>query len=104
MALLAMAHNIKHIKCLHKLNVTLTIMSLKIPHVEPVCSKKGLNLPISEITFFLGRETIIPSKTPGMALWREHLFALMSRNSQRATAYFGLPPDQVIEVGIQVEI
>ncbi|NUM89589.1 MAG: KUP/HAK/KT family potassium transporter, partial [Bdellovibrionales bacterium] len=65
---------------------------------------KGLELIFSEITFFLGRETVLPSDRPGMSLWREGVFALMSRNAQRATAFFQIPPDQVIEVGIQVEI
>ncbi len=69
------------------------------------CSeKKGLKITLSESTFFLGRETIIPSSEPGMALWREHLFAFMSKNSARPTAYFNIPPEQVMEVGIQIEI
>ena len=66
--------------------------------------KKGLEYPFPEITFFLGRETILPSPEPGMAIWRERVFAFMLRNAQRATAFFQIPPDQVIEVGIQVEI
>jgi KUP system potassium uptake protein len=57
-----------------------------------------------DITYFLGRETLIATSLPGMAIWREHLFAFMSRNSERATAYFNIPGDRVIEVGIQVEI
>ncbi len=64
----------------------------------------GLPITIGDITFFLGRETLIASPNPGMAIWREHLFSFMSRNAQRATAYFNIPADQVIEVGIQVEI
>lgn len=67
-------------------------------------SKQGFEYNFEDITFFLGRETILPSQTPGMAIWREHLFAFMLRNAQRATAFFQVPPDQVIEVGIQVEI
>jgi KUP system potassium uptake protein len=55
-------------------------------------------------TYFLGRETVIASKHPGMMLWREKLFALMSRNASSATAYFCLPPNQVVELGTQVEI
>ena len=66
--------------------------------------KQGFNYNFEEITFFLGRETILPSHQPGMALWRERIFAFMLRNAQRATAFFQIPPDQVIEVGIQVEI
>ena len=67
---------------------------------------KGLGLRIDEedITFFLGRETILVSDHPGMAQWRESLFVLMSRNAVRATAFFRLPPDRVVELGVQVEI
>jgi KUP system potassium uptake protein len=57
-----------------------------------------------ETTYFLGRETVIASKHPGMMLWREKLFALMSRNASSATAYFCLPPNRVVELGAQVEI
>lgn len=67
-------------------------------------NERGVALTLPEITFFLGRETLLASKHPGMALWREHLFVLMSRNAQRATAFFQIPPDQVVEIGIQVEI
>ncbi len=59
---------------------------------------------LAETTYFLGRETVIASKQPGMMLWREKLFALMSRNASSATAYFCLPPDRVVEMGSQVEI
>jgi KUP system potassium uptake protein len=44
------------------------------------------------------------SKSPGMMIWREKLFALMSRNASSATAYFCLPPNRVVELGSQVEI
>jgi len=57
-----------------------------------------------ETTFFLGRETIIPSKKKGMALWREHLFRLMSSNARTATSFFSLPPGRVVEMGMQIEI
>jgi KUP system potassium uptake protein len=57
-----------------------------------------------ETTYFLGRETLIASKRRGMALWREHLFAVMSRNARPATRYFRLPPNRVVELGAQVEL
>lgn len=66
--------------------------------------KQGFTFNFEDITFFLGRETILPSSHPGMAIWRERIFAFMLRNAQRATAFFQIPPDQVIEVGMQVEI
>jgi KUP system potassium uptake protein len=55
-------------------------------------------------SYFLGRETLIPSREPGMAIWREHLFAWMTRNASSAAAYFSLPPNQVIELGAQVRM
>jgi KUP system potassium uptake protein len=58
----------------------------------------------SETTYFLGRETVIPNKHPGMALWRERVFAFMVRNAQPATAHFKLPPERVIEIGAQIEL
>jgi KUP system potassium uptake protein len=54
--------------------------------------------------YILGRETVIASDRPGMALWRERLFTLMSRNAQGATAFFAIPPDRVLEIGSQVEL
>ena len=56
------------------------------------------------MTYFLGRETLIVTKQPGMALWREQLFVLMARNAVRATTFFRLPPERVVELGVQVEI
>jgi KUP system potassium uptake protein len=55
-------------------------------------------------SYFLGRETLIPTKRRGMAIWREHLFASMMRNSSSAATFFSLPPNQVIELGAQVEL
>jgi KUP system potassium uptake protein len=55
-------------------------------------------------SWFLGRETLIPTEEPGMALWREHLFAWMNRNASSASTFFSLPANQVIELGAQVLI
>lgn len=55
-------------------------------------------------TYFIGKEHIIATKTPGMAIWREKIFSLLSRNSQPATAFFQLPASHVIEIGSHVEI
>ena len=57
-----------------------------------------------DATYFLGRETIIATRRPGMALWRERLFAFIARNATTATAYFGIPPNRVVELGEQIEI
>jgi len=65
---------------------------------------KGLVMDESDVTYFLGRETLIATSTPGMALWRERLFVLIARNAVRATAFFRLPPERVVELGVQVEL
>jgi KUP system potassium uptake protein len=57
-----------------------------------------------EASYFLSRQTLVPSRRPGMALWREHLFAAMVRNSQSPMSYFKLPVNKVVELGSQVEI
>ena len=64
----------------------------------------GLSLKPMATSYFLGRETLIASKSPGMALWREHLFSVMSRNARAATSFFGLPPNRVVELGAQIEL
>jgi len=69
-----------------------------------LCKPHGLNFREMETTFFLSRETIIPSERRGLARWRKRLFALMARNAQPANAFFHLPPNRVVELGLQVEI
>jgi KUP system potassium uptake protein len=68
------------------------------------CRARGLDIPMESATFFMGRETVIAADRPGMPLWREALFSFMSRNALRATAFFKIPPNQVFEVGAQVEL
>lgn len=64
----------------------------------------GLDLDWNAVSYFIGRETILPSALPGMSIWREALFAWMSRNASGAMRFFCLPPNRVVEVGSQVEI
>jgi KUP system potassium uptake protein len=63
-----------------------------------------ITFDMMDTSFFLNRETIIPARKPGMALWREHLFAWMSRNAATAMDFFRIPPGRVVELGSQVEI
>ncbi|MBX3052288.1 MAG: potassium transporter Kup [Caldilineaceae bacterium] len=65
---------------------------------------KGLELGMADISYFLGRERLYATSRPGMAIWREKLFALMSRNAISATDFFRLPPNQVVELGTLVEL
>lgn len=75
-----------------------------VPHALRDCRPQGLHLPPEETTFFLSRLTFLATPKPGMALWREHLFVFLTRNSQRSSSYFRIDPDQVIEIGLVVEI
>jgi len=64
----------------------------------------GLSIDPARSSFFLGRETLYATNRPGMAIWREHLFAVMARNARRATSFFKLPREQVIELGAEIEL
>jgi len=75
-----------------------------IGDVLGACRVQSLDIRIEGTTFFLGRETLVTSERHGMAQWRENLFAFMSRNALRATAFFKIPANQVFEVGAQVEL
>jgi KUP system potassium uptake protein len=68
------------------------------------CEEHQLTFNMMDTSFFVARETVIPSQWPGMASWREHLFAWMSRNAIPVTDYFHIPPNRVVELGTQVEI
>jgi KUP system potassium uptake protein len=78
--------------------------SPSVPELFAIAADSDVDLDIDECTFFLGRETLLATERPGMALWRERLFGTMSRNAHRATAYFDIPPDRVMEVGAQIEL
>jgi KUP system potassium uptake protein len=75
-----------------------------VPDILERVSSFGPEVRLEATTFFLGRETLLATERPGMARWREALFSYMSRNALRATAFFKIPPDQVFEVGVQVEM
>jgi KUP system potassium uptake protein len=63
-----------------------------------------LHLDPESTHYFLGRETVRSTERPGMARWREVLYALMVRNASDAAVYFHLPADRVLEIGMRVEI
>jgi KUP system potassium uptake protein len=75
-----------------------------VPEALAGARKKGLEFNEDDVTYFLGRETLIVTKAPGMAMWRERLFVIMARNAVRAISFFRLPPERVVELGVQVEI
>ncbi|MCX6858714.1 MAG: potassium transporter Kup [Verrucomicrobia bacterium] len=135
---MALLHNLKHNKVLHKRIIFFTICVEETPVVDAserlevermdagfwrvqahygfmespniqgilkLCSEYDLEFREMETTFFLSRETVIPKADKcGMNIWQERLFAIMVRNALSATAYFRLPANRVVELGMQVEI
>ena len=64
----------------------------------------GPRYKMMDTSFFLARQTLVASKRPGMAIWREKLFSWMLRNAESAMEFFKLPANRVVELGSQVEI
>lgn len=67
-------------------------------------SRHGLELNLREASFFLSREKLIATNLPGMAIWRERVYAVMVRNAGNVADYFNLPAPRVIELGRRIEI
>jgi len=67
-------------------------------------SKYQLEFDLMETSFFLARDTVVPSKLPGMALWRERLFAWMFQNAAKPSDFFQIPTNRVVELGAKIEI
>ena len=75
-----------------------------VPGALELAALKGLTFRMMETSFFLSRQTLIPKIGPGMALWQEKLFALMSRNASSATTFFKIPANRVVELGTRIEL
>jgi KUP system potassium uptake protein len=75
-----------------------------VPSALEWCGEQGLDLDPMTTSFFLGRETVVPRVGAEMPYWREALFAGMCRNARTAADFFGLPPNQVVELGTRVAL
>ena len=75
-----------------------------IPKALELCRAQGLPINLFETSYFLSRETVVPTRGAGMAHWREAFFALMSRNAGSVAGFFRLPNNCVIELGTRVQI
>ena len=75
-----------------------------VPKALELCNEQGLKFELYTASFFISRETVVPSPGKGMAVWREGLFAALQRNAGSVVGYFGLPPTHVIELGTRVHI
>jgi KUP system potassium uptake protein len=75
-----------------------------VPRLLRLARSAALPIELERTSYFLGRERVIPSGRSGMARWREWLFSVLSQNAQSATTFFRIPPNQVVELGAQVEL
>jgi KUP system potassium uptake protein len=75
-----------------------------LPRDLEACAIKRLQMDMMDTSFFVGKETLIPTKACEMAVWREKLFITMFRNADTISNYFKLPPNRVVELGTQVSI
>ncbi|HEX5386889.1 MAG TPA: potassium transporter Kup [Gemmatimonadales bacterium] len=71
---------------------------------DPAQDGPAVPVNLMQTTFYLGRETLIATGNHRMARWRKKLFIIMTRNAQPATAFFGLPPNRVVELGAQIQL
>ena len=75
-----------------------------VPAALATVTQCGPAFKMMDTSFFLARQTLLSSSRPGMAIWREKLFAWMLRNAESAMEFFKLPTNRVVELGSQVEI
>ncbi|MDQ2879292.1 MAG: potassium transporter Kup [Pseudomonadota bacterium] len=75
-----------------------------VPAALATITRCGAEFRMMDTSFFLARQTLLPSAKPGMMIWRERLFAWMLRNAESAMEFFRLPTNRVVELGSQVEI
>ena len=75
-----------------------------VPALLEESGRKGFAFEMMETSFFVSRETLIPTVSPDMALWRERLFVSMSKNAIKASEFFQIPTNRVVELGTQVEL
>jgi KUP system potassium uptake protein len=75
-----------------------------VPAVVAQLAGRGLPVDPECVVYIVGRETILATERRGMALWRERLFGFLSRNAARATAFYKLPPTQILEIGAEIDL
>ena len=77
---------------------------IDVPKLLEQCGRAGFVFRMMETSFFVSRESLIATGAPGMAKWREALFVSMSKNATKASDFFSIPTNRVVELGTQVEI
>ena len=81
-----------------------------IPSILKKCNKKGYdcedlkNIDVNNVSYYLGRETLLTTGKSKMLSWQKKLFAYLSKNAKPASAFFEIPANRVVELGQQIEI
>ena len=75
-----------------------------VPKILARCEKHALIVSLPDTTYYLGRQTLITSGHAPLARWRKLLFSFLARNSRPPTSFFNLPPNRVVELGLQIEL
>jgi KUP system potassium uptake protein len=76
-----------------------------VPQImQEVARSFGVPYEPGRTSYFLGRETLLTHGDSKMFRWRKALFSFISRNARSATQYFGIPPDRVVELGMQINL
>jgi len=76
----------------------------RAPDIVARCCDHGLRARPEDVSYYLGRPHLLPTGPAPMMKWRKLLFGFMMRNARSATEFFAIPPDRVVELGMQVEL
>jgi KUP system potassium uptake protein len=75
-----------------------------VPRILARCEKHGLTANAFDTTYYLGRQSLLTTGKSRMARWRKMLFSFLAHNSRSPTSFFNLPPNRVVELGVQIEL
>jgi len=75
-----------------------------VPYVLALARERGLDFELDDTIFVIGREQVVAARRSAIWAWRRRLFQFMSRNALDATTFFHIPPNQVVELGAQIEM
>jgi len=75
-----------------------------VPKILSRCERHGLVVNSVDTTYYLGRQTLLTTGKARMARWRKIMFSFLAKNSRAPTEFFNLPPNRVVELGLQIEL
>jgi KUP system potassium uptake protein len=76
----------------------------RVPDIVARCCNYGMRAELDRVTYYLGRPRLLPTGPARLMKWRKLLFGFMMRNARSATEFFAIPPERVVELGMQVEL